>query len=453
MDFRQKLGWLDSDQRAAAAPGGAVVGPLPAQPLDETPLPVATATEPSADDKSDVLQQLRQKMADLLGRPNRERPLAVPSETSLPFLRFEREEGVIYRRLERLLPSHHVGRIPVDAAGSASAELLSLLSLDPGLAKVRFDRALFLDTETTGLGGAGTLAFLVGLSWFDEQGRFHLEQLLLRRPGDEPALLLHLREVIERAEVLVTYNGKAFDWPLLLGRYVMNRLRPPAPRPHLDLLHVARRLHKARLGQCRLVSLESAVLGFERGPDVAGADIAAIYGHFLRTGDESALEAVVGHNAWDVISMAALVGLYGEPVDLLHSEDLVGLARTLRRAGALNQAAEVADVAVTRGAGVLARRARGDIAKARGDRDRALAEFEGLLDELDDPSLRLELAKLYEHHLKKPGLALELLSRGTGEAEGAAEHRRARLERKLAGARDRAAQLLAPRARKPRAPR
>jgi uncharacterized protein YprB with RNaseH-like and TPR domain len=382
-----------------------------------------------------VLSELRDKIAAVLGRPRADPPRADPSQTTLPFERLERPEGMLYRRLERLLPSHHVGRMPVDAAASANAELLALLALDPRLSGLRFDRALFVDTETTGLGGgAGVLPFLVGLAWFDAERRVFIEQLFLRRPADEPALLSRLRECVEQADVLVTYNGKSFDLPLLAGRYVMNHLPPLPARPHLDLLHVARRLHGARIKQCRLVSLESAVLGFGRGPDVAGEDIAARYAHFLRSGDESALEAVVTHNAWDVLSMAALVGLYGEPLDLLPHQDLVGLARTLRRAGALETAAHAVEVAVERGGGAHARRARGDIAKARGDRARALVEFEALLIEVDDPTLRLELAKLYEHHQKTPGLALALLAQGTGESDEALSRRRARLERKAARA-------------------
>jgi hypothetical protein len=311
--------------------------------------------------------------------------------------------------------------------------MLALLALDPALAAIDPARALYLDTETTGLGGgAGVVAFLIGLAWFDGDGRLMIEQILLRRPGEERAMLELVTERFAAASALVTYNGKTFDLPLLATRYVMNRLPPPPPRPHLDLLHVARRLHRARLGACRLVGLESDVLGFVRDGDIDGGDVAARYGHFLRTGDESALAAVVEHNAWDVVSMAALVGLYGEPLTTLHDEDLVGLARTLRRARALEAAQVAADRAVERGAGPEARRVRGEIAKARGDRALALAELEAAAEDIDDPSVRLELAKLYEHHVKAPLRALELCALGTGEREEAAVRRRTRLETKLA---------------------
>jgi len=217
---------------------------------------------------------------------------------------------------------------------------------------------------------------------------------------------------------------------------VMTRLRPPATRPHLDLLHVARRLHRARIRACTLRAVEAEVLGFLRDQDIDGGDVAPRYGHFLRTGDAAPLAAVVEHNTWDVISMAALVGLYGEPLGPLHPGDLVGLARTYQRAHALADAERAAEEAVARGAGPEGLRVRGRIAKARGDRARALRDFEELLGSVDDGAIRLELAKLYEHFVKRPDRALELVALGTTESDQAAARRRARLERKVRGRRD-----------------
>ena len=403
MDFKRKLSFL----------------PTPATPPVNLPL-----AQPPVE-RAGLLDQLREKMSAILERPAFSEPPkapADPSETALPFERRETPEGPLYRRHVILPPSHHVGRMPVDSAIDSRPELLALLALDPGLSGCSLARALFLDTETTGLGGAGAIAFLLGLAWFDDQRRLNVEQLLLRSPADEPALLSALEQRLTRTDLLVSYNGKSFDWPLLKTRFVMNRRKIPADLPHLDLLHVGRRLHRARLGACRLVTLESEVLGFERGADVAGGDVPARYAHFLRTGDEEALRQVVEHNAWDVVSMAALVGLYGEPFDLMHGDDLVGFAHTKKRAGAQQVAERAADPARERGA----TRAR----KARGDRARALQDFESLARDLDDPALRLELAKLYEHFVKDPSRALAVLEAGTPEAPEAAEKRRARLERK-----------------------
>jgi hypothetical protein len=188
------------------------------------------------------------------------------------------------------------------------------------------------------------------------------------------------------------------------------------------------------------VAIEGEVLGRERVGDVAGGDIVATYMHFLRTGDEGALAGVVEHNAADVLAMVAMVGLYGERLaeddggyapHALDGTDLAGVARTLRRAGRLDLAAHLADVAVARGGGAEARRAIGDIAKARGDKARALASFEALAAEVDDPTIRLELCKLYEHHARDFAAALAIVERGTGEHHVDVTRRRSRLVRKL----------------------
>ncbi|MGE5788765.1 MAG: ribonuclease H-like domain-containing protein [Myxococcales bacterium] len=402
--------------------------------LSRLPSPVARgAPNGSEPDQDATLTELRAKMQEILGREEQPaRAPANPSVTTLPFLPVEASSGRLHRRCQRVSKSKSIGRIPVDAALGANPELLGLLALDPTLSACHPGRCLFLDTETTGLGGgAGTIAFLIGLAWFEE-GELWLEQLLLTSPVDEAAMLECLDARLSRANMLCTFNGKTFDWPLLMGRYVMNHRAKPAPLPHLDLLHIARRLHKRRLGSVTLKHVESEVLGLERGPDIDGAEIGPRYAHFLRTGDESALTVVVEHNATDVLSMAALVGLYGEPLELLAPLDLVGLGQTLWRAGEHERAVQVVETAQHRGAGSEALRLSALIHKARGDRARALRDFEALAQEIDDPKVRLHLVKLYEHFAKDHQAALTMLDRGTSESIDQANHRRARLERKLA---------------------
>lgn len=341
------------------------------------------------------------------------------------------QHGTFWQRRERVAPSRRVGRSPVADAHGAEAGVLSLLSLDANLAESDLSRALYLDTETTGLGsGAGTFAFLVGLMYFDS-GETWFEQLLLEGPEQEPAALERLSQLVGRAGLLVTFNGKAFDWPLLRARFVYNRLSPPPELPHLDLLHVARRVHKQRIGRCTLRDVESRVLGQERVGDIDGALIAAAYTHYLRSGHAAGLQAVIEHNTLDVVSMAALVGLYGQPVPDVDVRDLASVARTYKRASALDRARDVAHLAVERGGGGAALLARAEVQKALGDRLLALADYEAAEAELDDPDVRLELAKLYEHFQKDPARALAVIERGTSESDEAQERRSARLTRKL----------------------
>lgn len=381
-----------------------------------------------------VLEHLRARIQATLGRKGSGTSRAPVDPVELPFSRRETPWGPLHIRTQRLSAAHRTGRASIACAIDASAEWLALLALDPALTRCDPRGAVFLDTETTGLsGGTGTVPFLVGLAFWDGSALI-LEQLFLRCLGDEAPMLEYLRERIEAASMLVTFNGKSFDLPLLRTRFVMARLAPLPEPPHLDLLHVARRVHGKRIHDgCRLVALERDVLGFERVDDVASSDIGACYLHFLRGGDAHSLLPVIEHNAWDVVTMAALLGLYGEPSQAgLHGQDLVGVARTLRRAGALDRAGRIAQVAVERAPTPAALRARADIAKARGDRALALADFEALAATTDDPSVRLELAKLYEHWVKAPDRALGWVEQGTGESAELTNRRSERLTRKLA---------------------
>jgi uncharacterized protein YprB with RNaseH-like and TPR domain len=363
----------------------------------------------------------------------------VPCE--LPFVTEETPLGPLHVRTLRLSVAHRTGHAPIQPARDADATLLSLLALDPALAGCAPRDALYLDTETTGLhGGTGTVAFLVGLAFFTDADAtasgLLVEQLLVKNLGEEAPVLARVGERLRAASMIVTFNGKSFDLPLLRTRFTMNRMEWPGERPHLDLLHVARRLHKARGIECRLTTIEREVLGFERVDDTPGSEVSSCYLRYLRTGDGFGLLGVVEHNAWDVVAMAALVGLYGEPLagSRLTADDLVGVARTLAKAGDTAQALDLASRVVDEGAPTARSRglrARAEIAKARGDRARAMADFESLAETVDDPAVRLELAKLYEHYVKAPEQALALVERGTGESDGLASKRHRRLTAKV----------------------
>ncbi len=196
---------------------------------------------------------------------------------------------------------------------------------------------LCLDTETTGLAtAAGTVAFLIGLGWW-EGDRFRQVQLLLPDHSDEAALLDALAELIPLDGWLVTYNGRGFDWPLLVARYRMTRRPAPLHAGHLDLLPIVRRLFRHRLEDARLRSAEAGLLGLHRHGDVDGWQIPARYLSFLRGGAVEPLVDVVRHNDQDVRSLARLlVHLergYATDEDRRHAPagDLAGLARAYAR--------------------------------------------------------------------------------------------------------------------------
>jgi uncharacterized protein YprB with RNaseH-like and TPR domain len=251
-------------------------------------------------------------------------------------------------------PGHRHGRLTL---------LDHLLPEDDGWARVllaadRFpagadagERALFIDLETTGIaGGAGTYAFLVGCGWF-EGATFRVRQFFMSTCSAERALLDALAEIAASVRLVVSYNGKTFDLPLIETRYLFNRMETPfAPLPHLDMLHPARRLWRTdgdnelstRAG-CRLTTLEQTVCGHSREGDVPGFEIPSRYFHYLRTGDPRPLEAVFEHNRLDLLSLAFLTAraaqLVGDgPPSLKTAREAVGLGHLYERAGLLARA-------------------------------------------------------------------------------------------------------------------
>jgi uncharacterized protein len=222
----------------------------------------------------------------------------------------------------------------------STAELSPLEIFLAGTALPEAARLAYLDTETTGLaGGTGTCAFLIGVGTIEGR-QFAVRQFFLRDYPEEKAVLAALAEHLAPCEGLVTYNGKAFDVPLLETRYALARMKSPFGRMvHLDLLHPARRLWKLRLESCKLTHLEKEVLGIGRDGDVEGSEIPGIYFDYLRTGDARGLGPVFYHNALDIMTLAALTTELARVVregaeTIAPGIDLFSLSRIFERAGA-----------------------------------------------------------------------------------------------------------------------
>lgn len=264
--------------------------------------------------------------------------------------------------------------------------------LAPGAARLAADpeKWLFLDTETTGLaGGTGTYAFLVGVAWWDGAG-LEVEQFFLRDYADEHSMLVALAARLEERPVLVTFNGKSFDWPLLETRYRMTRSIPvPEPAAHLDLLHPARHLWRLRLGSVRLGELERNVLGapssvfnWDRSDDIPSMLIPQTYFDYLRGMPEATvtLAQVLRHNQMDLRGLAAIaakmVTLLDQPEAAEAAPlDLYGISKLVRRRGHAGRARALYERALASGLpGTVDRTARRELAAlAKRERDYARA--------------------------------------------------------------------------------
>jgi uncharacterized protein YprB with RNaseH-like and TPR domain len=347
--------------------------------------------------------------------------------------------------LERSWPAHYNhGLSDVGALSEIPPDIFSALGGDEPI-DVPPERWAFLDTETTGLaGGSGTVAFLVGVGVISPGG-FDLKQYFLREPAEEASMLAALANDLSRFDVLVTYNGKSFDVPLLETRFVMNRRKAPFTRlKHVDLLYGARRLWRLKLESCRLQELEKRILGHERVGDVGGGFIPNLYFDYLRNGDAAPLEPVLFHNAIDILSQACLTAVIPQairqPERLKHGEELAGVARWFRNEDRLEEAASLMRLALKKPMcdelvwETLWQLA--DIERKLGRHDAALASWSELSTVANPYQMQAleRLAMHYERREKNVALALEFTLAALAIARTPAlEKREARLAARLCG--------------------
>jgi uncharacterized protein YprB with RNaseH-like and TPR domain len=348
---------------------------------------------------------------------------------------------------ERLWENHRRhGSVYISDLAELPEDLLEPLS-GGAIPRAHPTRWAFLDTETSGLaGGTGTYAFLIGVGSVDAQG-FRLRQFFMRDYGEEASLLWRLAEHLAQFDVLITYNGKAYDQPLLETRFRLARSRHPFERmEHLDLLFGARRLWKLRLESCRLVDLENRILGVERQGDLPGEMIPYVYFDYLRSKKAFEVVPIFHHNAIDILSLACLTAIvplaFRSPGDagLRHGADLIGLARWMLQAERPEEAVVLFRRAVEMGLpDELLFRALWETAavdRRLGRVDAALAALTELAGSRNPYCVRAleQLAKHYEHREKNYAMALEM-TRGALAFEDTPEIRRreARLKRRVAG--------------------
>ena len=212
--------------------------------------------------------------------------------------------------------------------------------------------AAYFDTETTGLStGAGTVIFMAAVARVDG-ARVTVRQYLLPDFPYEPPLLRAVVRELASFPRLVTYNGRAFDVPMLAARLTVHGLfheQAALPPAHDDLLPDARRLFRRPLGGARLADVEAGVLGVRRVSDCPGSEVPARYFGYLNGGSPDILAEVLDHNLQDVVSLALL------EAEICHLRaggwraarvlDPRGMALELLRAGAVDDALELVEAA------------------------------------------------------------------------------------------------------------
>lgn len=410
-------------------------------------------------DTNEQLSRLRQRIAAIDRRFAVKAPV-LPRQQPAPARWFIEQwsEGEVVRnsagehfQMERLFARHkRHGSADIGALSDLPNDLLDALGenrIPPGPP----ERWAFLDTETTGLlGTAGVYAFLIGVGRITPEG-FRVRQFFLREYAEERSALSALAAHLEQFDVLITFNGKSYDQPLLEGRYRAAHARTPLDRlAHLDLLHGARRLWKLRLEDCRLMQIERQVLGVEREGDLPGDMIPYVYFEYTRSHEVQRLVPIFHHNAIDILTLACLTAIVPAAfrktdaesltrAGVRRGEDLAGIAGWLGAAGEREAALDVLKRAVDLGLpDRLLFRALWDIAlleKRLGRPAAALPRFAELADCRNQYRVNalIELAKHSEREGNNLEAALEYTNRALAFGTSPQlERRHARITRRLA---------------------
>ncbi len=380
-------------------------------------------------DLQEQLRLLRERVAQVNERyahlPPRPREIAQkPRKQALSGSEVVTKEGKHWER-ETFYPAHHLhGQADVGALADLPHDVLDAIS-EGSVPALPPSKWAFLDIETTGFrGDSDTCAFLVGVGRIAPDG-FRVRQFFMRDFEEEASLLTALAQHLDTFRVMITYNGRTFDKPVLETRCAENYVPTPFERltHHVDLLHGARRLWKLRYESCRLVELENRVLGYERVEDVNGWMIPHLYYEYV----ESPLDPhrwdpmmpIFEHNNLDILSLACLTGIvpqvFRNPAEctLRHGAELLGIARWVAQTGDPAEARALMVRAVDAGmSDDLTFRALWEIAahdRKQGDHERALAGWRDLAQCRNAYRVRAleELAKHYEHRAKDLAQALE----------------------------------------------
>jgi uncharacterized protein YprB with RNaseH-like and TPR domain len=271
---------------------------------------LTSITSTKEEHKSQVISDLKQRLDRLL-EPKKiyRKKVILPIEELVNGEVISTPDGESFQ-VKEYFPSHfRYGEMALAEVLDIPTYPAHLISKDERLKELDLRKALFLDTETTGLaGGTGTFAFMIGLGFFEGDG-FLVQQFFMRDYSEERASLSLLKGLLESFQFLITFNGRLYDIPLLETRFILSRLPSKIKEmANFDLLYPSRRIWKGAYDNCRLITLESQLLGMERGDDVPSEWIPYLYFDYLQTGDASKIHRVFYHNQMDILSMVALAG-------------------------------------------------------------------------------------------------------------------------------------------------
>lgn len=322
-------------------------------------------------------------------------------------------------------PEYCHGEVSLSSLLKVTPESCCKLTGEERFSEWSHSKAVFVDTETTGLsGGTGTFIFMIGLGYFQGE-RFRLWQFFARDYSEEMAILYLVDRLTQPFQFLVTFNGKQFDLPLLVTRYRLSRMDTLLSQlSHFDLIYPSRRIWRLRLENCRLSTLERSLLGVVRRGDIPGEEIPGVYFDYLRSQNATLIARVFYHNAQDILSLVGLMAticlLYHKPFS--HGEwcgeDFYSLGRLFHRLGEVEKGSrcylQALDSGIPAHLVPSAFKALSSIYKKNREWDKALKAWDDLLvlgEKEFDPFPYEEIAKYWEHQQHDYSRATEVVER------------------------------------------
>ena len=352
------------------------------------------------------------------------------------------------------------GKVKISQGLKITGDVLAHLSREPAFQDLDLSTSLFIDLETTGLsGGTGVVPFNIGLGYYRDD-KFWVGQYFLGELAEEERMIQELSQFLSEMDFqsVVTYNGKAFDIPLLETRFIL--CRQPfhlASLPHLDFLFPARSLWQHKYESCRLSYLALEVLQTGREDDIPSAEIPWRYFQYLRTGDFELIEPVLYHNAEDILSLLGVVilgaSIFSADPDSISIDamDFFGAGKVLERVGEIEKAADFYQRALngdlTEKVGLSTRRRLASKHKKNEEWEKAIALWKEMA-ESEIPSSDLlyslrELSMYCEHRAKEYQEARKYAEEGyvlsmgfSSHYEKDFTHRMERLKRKIKESKD-----------------
>lgn len=414
---------------------------------------LTSLSKPEQESKSQALSDLRQRLDRLL-EPKRiyRKKWIVPIEGLVKGEVVSTPDGETFRAKETFPSDFRYGEMTLSDILNIPTYPAHLLSRNEQLKELDLKKTLFLDTETTGLtGGTGTIAFLIGVGFFQGE-EFQVHQFFMRDYSEEKAALSIFKQLLESFQFLITFNGRYYDIPLLETRFILSRTASKIREmPNFDLLFPSRKIWKGAYENCRLVTLESRLLGMERVDDIPSEFIPTLYFDYLRTGDGQKIHRVFYHNQMDILSMVALTGrihlVYHDPnaAQPRKGVEHFALGRLFWDHGDFGKAVPCFETAMNRCDEDLA----WDVMKwlsmafkKTGESEKARSVWEEMATwpHQKDVFPYVELAKYYEHRLKDFEGAIVYVKKGLDQTPMHREkeiellqHRKRRLELKKDG--------------------